>query len=106
METWNYSRAATAACQGWLDSVIWGDLAYVVPKGLRGAGNEAPLNPATVGQGILNGVSGELKRRGVGSDWPSSCQLKEYGNRLPEEGRDRDEMDPILLVTIGAAILS
>jgi hypothetical protein len=39
-------------------------------------------------------------------NWPTSCRLKEKVSRLAEEIGDRDEMDPVLVIAIGAANFS
>jgi len=40
----------------------------------------------------------------VNSNWPALYGLKKETNRVSEEVGDRNEMDPVLLIVIGAAI--
>jgi len=42
----------------------------------------------------------------VSSRWLALSRAKQEANRLSEEVRDRDEMDPILVIAIGTAIFS
>jgi len=52
----------------------------------------------------LNGISDESKRRVLSTNWPTFVRPKKESNRVTEEVGDWNEMDLILIITIGSAI--